>query len=150
VLKLVQALEPLIPAIQALSQYGPAYAPLVRVLARADEVDQSRQQALDALRIAGLPALECEVMPDSHNLMLADAWLDSREWRAVLILTSAWHDANPLTNSSEAAVMLFGELLHRFFELYAELNLFAKLDVVSLPSKARIQWPRSTTYRAPL
>jgi type VI secretion system protein ImpG len=41
-------------------------------------------------------------------------------------------------------------LLHRFFELYAEVNLFTKLEVVSLPSKARIEWPRSTTYRSPL
>jgi type VI secretion system protein ImpG len=46
--------------------------------------------------------------------------------------------------------MLFGELLHRFFEQYAEINLFTKLEIVSLPSKARIAWPRSKTWRAPL
>jgi type VI secretion system protein ImpG len=50
----------------------------------------------------------------------------------------------------EGDVMLFGELLHRFFEQYAEINLFTKLEIVSLPSKARIAWPRSKTWRAPL
>ncbi|WP_250528006.1 type VI secretion system baseplate subunit TssF [Caballeronia sp. GAWG2-1] len=52
--------------------------------------------------------------------------------------------------SGEGDVMLFAELLHRFFELYAEINLFTKLAIVSLPSQARIEWPRSKTRRAPL
>jgi len=52
--------------------------------------------------------------------------------------------------SGEGDVMLFGELLHRFFELYAEVNLFTKLAIVSLPTQARTEWPRSKTYRAPL
>ncbi len=50
----------------------------------------------------------------------------------------------------EGDVMLFGELLHRFFALYAEINLFTKLAIVSLPSKQRIEWPRSKAPRAPL
>jgi type VI secretion system protein ImpG len=50
----------------------------------------------------------------------------------------------------EGDVMLFGELLHRFFELYAEINLFTKLEIVSLPTQARIAWPRSKRWRAPL
>jgi type VI secretion system protein ImpG len=52
--------------------------------------------------------------------------------------------------SGEGDVMLFGELLHRFFELYAEVNLFTKLAIVSLPTQARIVWPRSKTHRVPL
>jgi type VI secretion system protein ImpG len=52
--------------------------------------------------------------------------------------------------SGEGDVMLFGELLHRFFELYAEVNLFTKLVIVTLPTQARIEWPRSKTHRAPL
>ncbi|SAL38315.1 type VI secretion protein [Caballeronia arvi] len=52
--------------------------------------------------------------------------------------------------SSEGDVMLFGELLHRFFERYAEINLYTKLEIVSLPTQARIEWPRSKTWRAPL
>jgi type VI secretion system protein ImpG len=47
-------------------------------------------------------------------------------------------------------VMLFGELLHRFFGLYAEINLFTRLAIVSLPSQARTEWPRSKAERSPL
>jgi type VI secretion system protein ImpG len=47
-------------------------------------------------------------------------------------------------------VMLFGELLHRFFALYAEINLFTKLAIVSLPSQQRTEWPRSKALRSPL
>ncbi|RRW88791.1 type VI secretion system baseplate subunit TssF [Pandoraea apista] len=50
----------------------------------------------------------------------------------------------------EGDLMLFGELLHRFFEMYAEINLFTQLTVISLPSQTRIDWPRSKTYRNPL
>ncbi|MBY4765909.1 type VI secretion system baseplate subunit TssF [Burkholderia ambifaria] len=52
--------------------------------------------------------------------------------------------------SGEGDVMLFGELLHRFFGTYAEINLFTKLAIVSLPSRSRTEWPRSKARRAPL
>jgi type VI secretion system VasI/ImpG family protein len=52
--------------------------------------------------------------------------------------------------AGEGDVMLFGELLHRFFALYAEINLFTKLAIVSLPSQARTEWPRSKALRSPL
>lgn len=47
-------------------------------------------------------------------------------------------------------LMLFSELLHRFFAAYAEINLFTKLSIVSLPSQTRTVWPRSKAQRAPL
>ncbi|WP_414442547.1 type VI secretion system baseplate subunit TssF [Burkholderia sp. 22PA0106] len=50
----------------------------------------------------------------------------------------------------EGDLMLFGELLHRFFALYADLNLFTKLAITSLPSQERIEWPRSKAQRAAL
>ncbi|NVH73176.1 type VI secretion system baseplate subunit TssF [Paraburkholderia sp. JPY432] len=52
--------------------------------------------------------------------------------------------------AGEGDVMLFGELLQRFFALYAEINLFTKLSIVSLPSQTRTDWPRSKAQRAPL
>jgi type VI secretion system protein ImpG len=52
--------------------------------------------------------------------------------------------------AGEGDVMLFGELLHRFFALYAEINLFTKLAIVSLPSQQRTEWPRSKALRSPL
>ncbi len=47
-------------------------------------------------------------------------------------------------------LMLFGELLHRFFELYADVNLFTQLVIVSLPTQEHIEWPASKSDRAPL
>lgn len=52
--------------------------------------------------------------------------------------------------AGEGDVMLFGELLHRFFALYAEINLFTKLAIVSVPAQRRIEWPRSKAERMPL
>ncbi|OJB39329.1 type VI secretion protein ImpG [Burkholderia ubonensis] len=52
--------------------------------------------------------------------------------------------------AGDGDVMLFGELLHRFFALYADINLFTKLAIISLPTQARIEWPRSKAQRAPL
>ncbi|AWV03416.1 type VI secretion system baseplate subunit TssF [Burkholderia sp. JP2-270] len=52
--------------------------------------------------------------------------------------------------SGDGDVMLFGELLHRFFEAYAEINLFTKLAIVSLPSQRRTEWPRGKVQRAAL
>lgn len=52
--------------------------------------------------------------------------------------------------AGEGDVMLFGELLHRFFGLYADINLFTKLEIVSLPAQTRTAWPRSKAQRAPL
>jgi type VI secretion system protein ImpG len=52
--------------------------------------------------------------------------------------------------AGEGDVMLFGELLHRFFAMYAEINLFTRLSIVSLPSQKRTLWPRSKAERSPL
>nr|WP_322028897.1 type VI secretion system baseplate subunit TssF [Paraburkholderia sp. J76] len=52
--------------------------------------------------------------------------------------------------AGEGDMMLFGEMLHRFFELYADVNLFTQLVLVSLPTQERIEWPASKSDRAPL
>ncbi|SAK97359.1 type VI secretion protein [Caballeronia arationis] len=52
--------------------------------------------------------------------------------------------------AGEGDVHLFGELLHRFFALYAEINLFTQLAIVSLPTGKRIEWAASHAERAPL
>jgi type VI secretion system protein ImpG len=52
--------------------------------------------------------------------------------------------------AGDGDVHLFGELLHRFFALYAEINLFTQLVIVSLPSGWRIEWPASRAERLPL
>lgn len=52
--------------------------------------------------------------------------------------------------TGEGDLMLFGEVLHRFFALYAEINLFTQLELVSLPSRGRSKWPRSKALRSSL
>lgn len=52
--------------------------------------------------------------------------------------------------AGEGDIHLFGELLHRFFALYAEINLFTRLTIVSWPSGRRIEWPRSHAERSGL
>lgn len=44
-------------------------------------------------------------------------------------------------------VMLFGELLHNFFALYADVNLFTKLVLVLLPTGDKVTWNSSKTSR---
>lgn len=52
--------------------------------------------------------------------------------------------------SGEGDLYLFGELLQRFFALYADMNLFTQLAIVSLPSGQRIDWPASKSEAPPL
>jgi type VI secretion system protein ImpG len=52
--------------------------------------------------------------------------------------------------SGEGDMMLFGELLQRFFALYADMNLFTQLVLISLPTGQRICWPASKSQAAPL
>lgn len=52
--------------------------------------------------------------------------------------------------SGEGDITLFGELLHQFFALYADLNLFTRLTLVLLPTGKRLTWTDSKTARSPL
>lgn len=47
--------------------------------------------------------------------------------------------------SSEAELYFFGELLAHFFAAYADLNLFTRLEVVSVPTRKKYQWKDSKT-----
>lgn len=104
VLKMVEALHPLAPSLQALSQYGQTHAPAVRVLARPELTTVRLAQAQEALRRVGLASLDCQALPASEALTLADAWLDLCEWRPLLVLAAEWHEATPPVNSAEGCV----------------------------------------------
>ena len=47
--------------------------------------------------------------------------------------------------AGEAEIYLFGELLNEFFRMYADLNLFTRLSLVSLPSGKKYTWKDSKT-----
>ncbi|WP_432261383.1 hypothetical protein [Cupriavidus sp. TMH.W2] len=104
VLKMVDALVPLAEHLQVLSQYGPRHAPAVRVLAQAEMKTIRLSQVQDALGRIGLAHLDCRTVPPSDALMVADAWLDLREWRPLLVIAAEWHDASPPVNSAEGCV----------------------------------------------
>jgi type VI secretion protein, VC_A0110 family len=47
--------------------------------------------------------------------------------------------------NGEAEIYLFGELLNEFFAMYADLNLFTRFSIVSLPSGKTYTWKDSKT-----
>ncbi|MFC4521898.1 type VI secretion system baseplate subunit TssF [Cupriavidus pinatubonensis] len=51
--------------------------------------------------------------------------------------------------AGDGEVELFGEMLNRFLALYATLNLYTRLVVVSQPSGQRLEWPDSKGEGAP-
>lgn len=57
---------------------------------------------------------------------------------------------NTFQFTGEGDVMLFGELLHQFFALYADINLFTQLSLILLPTGKKITWASSKTSRPAL
>ncbi|WP_201699687.1 type VI secretion system baseplate subunit TssF [Paraburkholderia hiiakae] len=51
--------------------------------------------------------------------------------------------------AGEGDLELFGSMLNRFLGLYATLNLYTKLVIVTLPTGRRIEWPETKGEGAP-
>lgn len=51
--------------------------------------------------------------------------------------------------NGEGDIHLFGEMLHRFFALYADVHLFNQLTLIILPTGKRIQWIESHNPQLP-
>ncbi|KUZ06888.1 hypothetical protein WI69_14890 [Burkholderia diffusa] len=105
-LGIAEALEPLAASLHALTQYEPVYWPKVRVLAEPGEEALREQEVRDALQWAGLLPLEVLAVPASHGLLVADAWLDARDACPLLVIATAWHDAQPPAGSTEGCVAM--------------------------------------------
>ncbi|KVP67530.1 hypothetical protein [Burkholderia ubonensis] len=118
-----QALEPLVESLLALSQYGPRYAPSVRVLSPPETADMRVEQVRQALQQASLPELECLVVPATDGLMVADAWLDSGEQRPLLVVAAEWHDAPPPGSTEGAVAVLLGPGVFQLPEPVSVLGL---------------------------
>ncbi|MGF6900447.1 hypothetical protein P3T22_001696 [Paraburkholderia sp. GAS348] len=99
-----RVLEPLAVSLHALSRYEPVYWPKIHVLALPAEAGEREQQVRDALRMAGLPPLQCQAVPATDGLLVADAWLDAGERRPLLVIAAEWHDAQPSTGSTEGSI----------------------------------------------
>lgn len=46
-------------------------------------------------------------------------------------------------------VTLFGEMLHRFFALYADVHLFNQLTLVLQPTGKRLRWKENHSQHVP-
>lgn len=99
-----RALEPLAVSLLALSQCEPIHWPKVHVLASPAEAGEREQQVRDALGMAGLPALQCQAVPATDGLLVADTWLDAGETRPLLVIAAEWHDAQPSVGSTEGSI----------------------------------------------
>ncbi|MCP3719728.1 hypothetical protein [Paraburkholderia sp. CNPSo 3281] len=86
------ALEPLVGNIQALTRYEKPYWPQVRVLAGPETAARRLAQVREALRLAALPPLDVQAVPETDGLLVADGWLDARESRPLLAVAAAWYD----------------------------------------------------------
>ncbi|MGB9098680.1 type VI secretion system baseplate subunit TssF [Erwinia sp.] len=51
--------------------------------------------------------------------------------------------------AGEGDVNLFGEMLHRFFSLYADIHLFNQLTLVLQPTGKRLQWSENHSQHIP-
>jgi hypothetical protein len=103
-LKIAQALETLETSLRALTVYERHWWPQVRVLSTSGRGQTDVAMVTDALRIAGLPPLAVQGVAAADGLMVADAWLDAKEVRPLLIVATAWHEAGPPEGSTEGCV----------------------------------------------
>ncbi len=51
--------------------------------------------------------------------------------------------------TGEGDVNLFGEMLHRFFALYADVHLFNQLTLVLQPTGKRLRWRENHSQHVP-
>ena len=124
-LKIAQALKPLSESLQALTRYEPAWWPQVRVLAEPGAEAAREQDVCDALRIASLPPLVVQSEPAASGLLVADAWLDAREGRPLLVIATAWREGAPLPDSTEGCIAVL--LDAGFYRLPADVPVLAML-----------------------
>jgi hypothetical protein len=110
--RIADALKQIAASLQALTRYERSHWPQVRVLAEPDEETLREQQVSYALKLAGLPPLVVQAVPASQGLLVADAWLDAREARPLLVIATAWHKKQPPAGSTEGclAMLLDGGL----------------------------------------
>jgi len=123
--KIAAALKRLEASLRALTCYERGWWPQVRVLSAAGREQEDVARIVDALRIAGLPSLTVQAVPASDGLMVADAWLDAREARPLLVVATAWHEDGPPTDSTEGCVAVL--LATGYFRLPEPVGVAALL-----------------------
>jgi len=103
-LKIADSLKPLVTSLRALTRYERQWWPQIRVLSATGSEQRDVARVIDALRIAGLPPLAVQAVAATDGLMVADAWLDAKDARPLLVVATAWHEAGPPEGSTEGCV----------------------------------------------
>ncbi len=103
-LKIADALKPLETSLRALTCYERQWWPQIRVLSATGSEQRDIARVIDALRMAGLPPLAVQAVAATDGLMVADAWLDAKDARPLLVVATAWHEAGPPEGSTEGCV----------------------------------------------
>ncbi|MBB5469764.1 hypothetical protein HDG32_005913 [Paraburkholderia sp. CI2] len=136
-LKMAKSLESLATSLRALTCYERVWWPQVRVLAAPGKEKADVARVIDALRIAGLPPLVVQAAPATDGLMVADAWLDAKERRPLLVVATAWHEDGPPEGSTEGCVAVL--LAPGYFHMPEEVRVAALLHrpVQGLPGEAK-------------
>jgi hypothetical protein len=124
-LKIAGALEPLAASLRGLTCYERHWWPQVRVLCAAGREGAAVVRMAEALRIADLPPLAVQPAPASVGLMVADAWLDAKESRPLLVVATAWHKDGPPEGSTEGCVAVL--LAPGYFRLPESVRVAALL-----------------------
>lgn len=124
-LKIVRALEPLAVSLRALACYERQWWPQVRVLSVPGSEQADVVRVIDALRIGGLPPLAVQASPAMDGLMVADAWLDAKEARPLLVVATAWHEKGPPEGSTEGCIVVL--LSPGYFRLPEAVTVVALL-----------------------
>lgn len=120
---IARALVPLMESVRVLSQYGPKYAPAVRVLTVPGRGDVQVDHVRQALERAGLSELDCEAVHPTDGLMPVDGWLDSGDQRPLLVVAAELHDAPPPGSTEGAVAVLLGTGAFQLPEPVKELAL---------------------------
>lgn len=124
-LKIAKALEPLETTLRALTCYERQWWPQVRVLSAPGSEQQDVARVVDALRVAGLPSLTVQAVAAADGLMVADAWLDAKDARPLLVVATAWHEAGPPEGSTEGCVAVL--MTAGYFKLPETVKVVALL-----------------------
>jgi hypothetical protein len=124
-LKMADAFKRLEASLRALTAYERHWWPQVRVLSASGREQSDIALVVEALRIAALPPLAVQAAAAADGLMVADAWLDAKESRPLLVVATAWHEAGPPEGSTEGCVAVL--LTAGYFRLPKTVSVAALL-----------------------
>jgi len=103
-------LMPILEQLRALAAMGSSRLPTLQLVVTGDHKTAGQLQQLRAVIAAcGLPPFDCKVASDSDGLMIADAWLDSKTVRPLLVIAAQLHDLSPAESTEGGVAVLLAK-----------------------------------------